>query len=63
VIGILVSNLLSFPLANAEHWRVLLGATVLPTILQLVLSPMLRESPRWLLMKNKKDEAREVPIK
>ncbi|CAM9247288.1 unnamed protein product [Chrysoparadoxa australica] len=51
VIGILASNLFSFPLAQPGpwRWRVLFGITPALALLQLSLSPFIFESPRWLL--------------
>ena len=49
VIGILVSPLLSFSLATADLWRFLFALTPALAIFQLVVSPFLLESPRWLL--------------
>jgi SP family facilitated glucose transporter-like MFS transporter 3 len=49
VIGILVANLLSFPFATEHGWRVLFSVTAVVAIIQLLCSPFLLESPRWLL--------------
>lgn len=49
VIGILVSDLLAFSFATEKLWRVLFAVTALTAVLQLLLSPFLLESPRWLL--------------
>lgn len=52
VVGILVSNLVGFPLAKSESWawRVMLGIAAVPPALQLLTAPFLYESPRWYLM-------------
>ncbi|KAG5190730.1 solute carrier family facilitated glucose transporter member 3 [Tribonema minus] len=52
VIGILASNLLSFPLADESGWRMLLGVTAVLSLCQLMASPFIVESPRWLLSKD-----------
>lgn len=49
VIGILVANLLAFPFANADWWRILFAVTLFTAATQLLMSPFLLESPRWLL--------------
>ena len=49
VIGILVADLLAFPFANEKLWRVLFAVTVATAFAQVVMSPFLLESPRWLL--------------
>lgn len=53
VIGILISDVLAFPFSTLGGWRVLFAVTPVVAILQLLLSPLLMESPRWLLGKNK----------
>lgn len=53
VIGIFVSNLLAFPFANNESWRVLLAVTVFVALIQTLCFPWLIESPKWLLSRDK----------
>jgi MFS family permease len=52
VIGILASNLLSFPLAVESSWRYLFGVTAVLALCQLLASPFIVESPRWLLSRD-----------
>lgn len=52
VIGILVSDLLAFPFATVSLWRVLFSVTAIVGILQLLMSPFLLESPRFLLSRD-----------
>mmetsp|Transcript_36100 Transcript_36100/g.71861 ORF Transcript_36100/g.71861 Transcript_36100/m.71861 type:complete len:603 (-) Transcript_36100:15-1823(-) len=49
VIGILVSSLVAFPLATPHGWRYLFLLTPALCVLQLLLSSLILESPRWLL--------------
>jgi MFS transporter, SP family, solute carrier family 2 (facilitated glucose transporter), member 3 len=49
VIGILATDLLAFPLATPAGWRWLFAVTPGLCALQLLVSPLLLESPRWLL--------------
>jgi SP family facilitated glucose transporter-like MFS transporter 3 len=49
VIGILIADLMAFPFATTDGWRVLFAVTLFTAILQLLMSPFLLESPRWLL--------------
>lgn len=49
VIGILASNLAAFPLATTDKWRYLFMISPLLSLIQLVASKYLEESPRWLL--------------
>ncbi|KAJ0402795.1 hypothetical protein ATCC90586_004892 [Pythium insidiosum] len=66
VIGILAAALLAFgfstPSDGLEHpgWRFMMGFTAVPAILQMALSSLLTESPRWLLTKNKPKEAADI---
>jgi SP family facilitated glucose transporter-like MFS transporter 3 len=49
VIGILASNIAAFPLATATLWRYLFMISPLLSVIQLMASKYLEESPRWLL--------------
>lgn len=49
VIGILIADFLAFPLATEENWRTLFAVTMIVALCQLLCSPLLLESPRWLL--------------
>jgi SP family facilitated glucose transporter-like MFS transporter 3 len=66
VIGILAAALLAFgfsgPSDGIAHpgWRFMMGCTIIPAILQIALSSLLTESPRWLLTKNRPKEAADI---
>jgi len=61
VIGILIADLLAFPYSTSNGWRTLFGITPLFAILMLLLTPLLLESPRWLLNKDPdSQEARNI---
>lgn len=63
VVGILVANLLGKPLASGLLWRILVGMSIVPCIVQLMLSPWMLESPRWLVLQEREVEASEVLAK
>jgi MFS transporter, SP family, solute carrier family 2 (facilitated glucose transporter), member 3 len=63
VTGILVSPLLSFSLATVELWRFLFALTPALALFQLVVSPFLLESPRWLLTKSENSTEARCVIK
>jgi SP family facilitated glucose transporter-like MFS transporter 3 len=63
VIGILFSNILAFPLATEANWRWLFAITPILSAVQLVLSPFLLESPRWLLGRDENSVEARVVIK
>ncbi|KAL7534440.1 hypothetical protein ACHAWF_004836 [Thalassiosira exigua] len=52
VVGILFADCVGFGLANASGWRWMFFLTSAMAFVQLLLTPFLLESPRWMLMKN-----------
>jgi SP family galactose:H+ symporter-like MFS transporter len=62
-IGILLAYVVSYCLAPTQNWRMMFGVGVLPALLLLILIPMQLESPRWLFLKNRIDEAKSVFLK
>eukprot|EP00613_Pedinella_sp_CCMP2098_P071142 CAMPEP_0171908862 /NCGR_PEP_ID=MMETSP0993-20121228/8257_1 /TAXON_ID=483369 /ORGANISM="non described non described, Strain CCMP2098" /LENGTH=473 /DNA_ID=CAMNT_0012541625 /DNA_START=62 /DNA_END=1480 /DNA_ORIENTATION=- len=58
VCGILAAAVLAFPLGNynlegtVQGWRWMMSVTPLCCCVQLLLAPLLHESPRWLLQQN-----------
>uniref|UniRef100_A0A3P8NCG1 Major facilitator superfamily (MFS) profile domain-containing protein n=1 Tax=Astatotilapia calliptera TaxID=8154 RepID=A0A3P8NCG1_ASTCA len=66
VIGILMAQIFGLEsiMGNASLWPLLLGFTLLPSVLQCVLLPLCPESPRYLLINcNEENKARGVLIK
>lgn len=63
VIGILISDLLAFSFATEKLWRVLFAVTAMTAVTQLLLSPFLLESPRWLLGRDPKSLKARFVIK
>jgi SP family facilitated glucose transporter-like MFS transporter 3 len=49
VSGILIADLFAFPFATEGSWRFLFAITPIMAVIQLICSPFLLESPRWLL--------------
>ena len=59
--GILFSYLINGAFASAVYnWRWMLFAGVIPATVLLIGMSFLGDTPRWLLSKNKDDEARKV---
>lgn len=52
VVGILAADFLAFPFTMENNWRLLFAVTPVVGIFQLVMSPFVLESPRWLLSRN-----------
>jgi hypothetical protein len=48
VTGILIADLVAFPFAEEDKWRILFAVTPIVAVMQLILAPFLLESPRWL---------------
>lgn len=59
-IGILVSYLVGFAYTGAGDWRMMLGLAVLPACLLLAGLLFLPESPRWLVLAGREDDARKA---
>jgi SP family galactose:H+ symporter-like MFS transporter len=59
-IGILVAFLSDLAFSNSGHWRWMLGVIGIPGVFFLAGVLTLPESPRWLMMRDRTDEAREV---
>ncbi|XP_078110276.1 solute carrier family 2, facilitated glucose transporter member 1-like [Sander vitreus] len=66
VIGILMAQIfgIEFIMGNASLWPLLLGFTLLPSVLQCVLLPLCPESPRYVLINlNDESKARSILVK
>ena len=50
VIGILVAVVMGRPLGTDDDWRYLIGLVLVPSMLQIVMSASLLESPLWLIV-------------
>jgi sugar porter (SP) family MFS transporter len=68
VIGILLAFISNYFIANANnsfltgenYWRFMLGAAMIPSLAFFLLILTVPESPRWLILKNQLDKAKEV---
>lgn len=60
VIGILVAVVLGKPLGVSGLWRFLLGFVVLPATVQIVMKPLMPESPLWLVNVGRREEAQQT---
>lgn len=59
-IGIFLAYLINAGLAEDNAWRWMLGISVVPGILLILVGMLGVESPRWLVKAGRRDEAREV---
>jgi sugar porter (SP) family MFS transporter len=62
VVGILITNLVNYSLADSgpEAWRWMFGLGLVPSLLFLLGVIWLPESPRWLMQAGKNEQARAV---
>lgn len=59
-IGILVAFISNTMFSYSGAWRWMLGVIAIPAVILLIAVIMLPRSPRWLMMRGRKDEARQV---
>jgi sugar porter (SP) family MFS transporter len=59
-IGILVSYLADYGLADTRNWRLMFGLAAIPALLLFVGMIFQKESPHWLIMHGRENEARQV---
>jgi sugar porter (SP) family MFS transporter len=59
-IGILVSYLIDYGLADTKNWRLMFGLAIVPAILLFAGMLFQRESPAWLIRRGRVEEARSV---
>ena len=60
VTGILAAFIVNALLASSGAWRWMLGLAVIPSLILLVGMYFMPETPRWLVSRDRDDEAREV---
>jgi len=58
--GILVSYLADYWLADTKNWRLMFGLAAIPAVLLFVGMLFQTESPHWLVMRGRDDDARRV---
>lgn len=59
-VGLLVSYLVNWALADAELWRVMFGVGAIPAALLFIAAVWLPESPTWLIRNGRTQRARKV---
>ncbi len=62
-IGIFLSYLIDQVLSGDREWRLMLGASAVPAVLLLVAMLPAVESPRWLVRKGRREEARAAVVR
>ncbi len=59
-IGILASYLVGFIFSSSGNWRSMFLSGAFPAIILLIMYVFLSESPRWLILKGREDEAKKI---
>lgn len=59
-IGILTAYLVGFIFSSASNWRAMFLSGAIPAVILLVMYMFLQESPRWLILKGRDEEAKIV---
>jgi sugar porter (SP) family MFS transporter len=59
-IGIMLSYIVDYIFAYHGHWRYMLGCGFIPAIILFLCVLTLPESPRWLITKNRIDQAKKI---
>src|SRR4051794_22808475 len=60
VTGIVLAYFVDYALAGGQAWRLMLGLSAVPSLLVLVVLARLPDTPRWYLMKGRREEAAET---
>src|SRR4051795_4627498 len=60
VTGIVVAYLVDYALAGAQAWRLMLALSAVPALLVVTVLVRLPDTPRWYLMKGRREEARDT---
>jgi sugar porter (SP) family MFS transporter len=61
--GIFLAYLVNQHLSATANWRLMLGAAAIPGVALFVISLIAPESPRWLMMKNRRSDAAAETLK
>jgi SP family arabinose:H+ symporter-like MFS transporter len=61
--GIMIAYFIDFGLASGGLWRVMLGLAAAPAIVVAILLFPLPDTPRWYMMKGKREQARATLLK
>jgi sugar porter (SP) family MFS transporter len=59
-IGILLADVVDAALSESGRWRLMLGLSILPAVLLVLVVVRMPESPRWLVKMGRGDEARQA---
>jgi sugar porter (SP) family MFS transporter len=59
-IGIMLAFVINYIYSGEANWRMMFGVAIIPSAILLIGMWLLPASPRWLMMRGRKDEARKI---
>jgi sugar porter (SP) family MFS transporter len=62
-IGILLADIVDAVLSDDSRWRLMLGLSIVPGVILVLVSLIMPDSPRWLMKVRRRDEARAALVK
>jgi sugar porter (SP) family MFS transporter len=62
VTGIVIAYFVDYALAGSGSWRIMLALSAVPSLIVLAILARLPDTPRWYVMKGRRDRAREVLV-
>jgi sugar porter (SP) family MFS transporter len=62
-IGILVADIVDAVLSDDGRWRLMLGLSIVPGVVLILVSLAMPDSPRWLMKVGRRDDARSALVK
>src|SRR5580765_4145265 len=62
-IGILLADIVDAALSNDGRWRLMLGLSIVPGVVLILVAAIMPDSPRWLMKVGRRGEARKALVK
>jgi sugar porter (SP) family MFS transporter len=62
-IGILLADIVDAALSDDGRWRLMLGLSIVPGVVLVLVSMIMPDSPRWLMKVGRRDDARKALVK
>jgi sugar porter (SP) family MFS transporter len=62
-IGILMADIVDAALSNDGRWRLMLGLSVVPGVVLILVAAIMPDSPRWLMRMGRRSDARTALVK
>jgi sugar porter (SP) family MFS transporter len=62
-IGILLADIVDAALSDDDRWRLMLGLSIVPGVVLILVSAIMPDSPRWLMKMGRRADARTALVK